>query len=197
MVGEVMKTIKNNLENIIIIKNSKFITNIFKLNSENDIGKYLKEIRDKYNDANHHCYAYVYENIKRCSDDGEPSGTAGIPMMQVLEKRELSNLLVIVTRYFGGIKLGASGLVRAYSNSVSTTLDKSEIINLTKGKNIDIIFNYDNIKKIDYLIKDKTILNKEFNDCIKYNLNVDNNTLEILKSFNDIKIIINYDIYLD
>lgn len=197
MVGEVMKTIKNNIENTIIIKNSKFITNIIKLNKEIDIDRFLNEIRNKYNDANHNCYAYIFENIKKCSDDGEPSGTAGIPMMQVLEKRELSNILVVVTRYFGGIKLGASGLVRAYSNSVSTTLDKSEIINLTKGKNIDIIFNYDNIKKIDYLIKDKTILNKEFKDYIKYNLDIDNNTLELLKQVKEIDIIINNDIYLD
>jgi len=192
-----MKTIKNNINNEIIIKNSKFITNIFKLNKQEDINIYLNEIISKYNDATHNCYAYVYENIKRCSDDNEPSGTAGLPILQVLEKKELSNVLVIVTRYFGGIKLGAPGLVRAYTNSVTNALDNVEIIDLIKGKNIDIIFNYNNIKKIDYILKDKSIITKEFKDNIKYNLNIDNDTLNLLKGIKDIQIIVNNDVYID
>lgn len=192
-----MKTIKYNKETEIIIKNSKFITNIFRLNNEDDIKKYLKIISNKYSDANHNCYAYIYENTRKCSDAGEPSGTAGIPMLQVLEKKELSNLLVIVTRYFGGIKLGASGLVRAYTNSVTNALDNNELIELVKGKNIDIIFSYDNIKKIDYLLKDNTISNKEFNDYIKYNLNVNDELLELLNNIKDIEININYDVYIE
>ena len=195
--GEIMKTIKNNIENTLIIKNSKFITNIFKLNNNEDINIYIKEIKEKYYDANHNCYAYIYENTKKCSDDGEPSSTAGMPMLQVLEKKGLTNVLVIVTRYFGGIKLGASGLVRAYSNSVSSALDNVEIINLIKGKNITLIFNYDNVKKIDYLLKDKTILNKEFKDKIKYNLNVDDSLFCLLKENKEIEIIIEKnDIYI-
>lgn len=192
-----MKTIKSNKESELIIKNSKFITNIFRINNIEEIEKHLNQIKFKYDDANHNCYAYIYENTRKCSDDGEPSGTAGIPMLQVLEKKELSNLLVIVTRYFGGIKLGAPGLVRAYTNSVTNALDNNELIHLEKGKNIDIIFNYDNIKQIDYILKDKVILNKEFNDNIKYNLNIDNNTLETLNSLNNIKIEINNEIYIE
>jgi len=192
-----MKTIKNNIEDILIIKNSKFITNIFKLNNESDIEKHLTETNNKYSDATHNCYAYIYENIRKCSDDGEPSGTAGIPMLQVLEKKELSNILVIVTRYFGGIKLGAGGLVRAYTNSVTNTLDKIDFVELVKGKNVDIIFSYDNIKQIDYLLKDEIILNKEFKDYIKYNLNTDNTTLDLLSNIKDIEIKINNDIYIE
>lgn len=192
-----MKTIKNNIEDELIIKNSKFITNIFRINNSNDIEKYLTQIKNKYSDATHNCYAYIYENIRKCSDDGEPSGTSGIPMLQVLEKKEISNLLVIVTRYFGGIKLGASGLIRAYTSSVTTALDKVDLVELIKGNNIDIIFNYDIIKKIDYLLKDKTILEKTFNNDIRYNLNVDNDTLELLKKIKDIKVIINNDIYIE
>lgn len=192
-----MKTIKNNIEDELIIKNSKFITNIFRINNSNDIEKYLTQIKNKYSDATHNCYAYIYENIRKCSDDGEPSGTSGIPMLQVLEKKEISNLLVIVTRYFGGIKLGASGLIRAYTSSVTTALDKVDLVELIKGNNIDIIFNYDIIKKIDYLLKDKTILEKEFNNDIRYNLNVDNDTLELLKGIKDIKVIINNEIYIE
>jgi len=191
-----MKTVKNNIKDELIIKNSKFITNVFKLNDSNDINFYLNKINNEYNDATHNCYAYIYENTKKCSDDNEPSGTAGIPMLQVLEKKDLTNILVVVTRYFGGIKLGAGGLVRAYTNSVTNALEKSEIIELIKGKNIDIVFNYDNVKKIDYILKDKSILNKEFNDTIKYNLNIDTDTLELLKNINDIEIIINNDVYL-
>jgi len=191
-----MKTIKNNISDELIIKNSKFITNIFKINNYDDIFVILNKINDEYNDATHNCYAYIFEGMKKCSDDNEPSGTAGIPILQVLEKKELSNILVIVTRYFGGIKLGASGLVRAYTNSVTNALNKTEIIELIKGKNIDIIFNYDVIKKIDYILRDITILDKEFNDSIKYNLNVNDNILNELNTIKDIKIIINKDIYL-
>ena len=191
-----MKTIKNNIKTELIIKNSKFITHIFKINNHEEINTYINKINNQYNDANHNCYAYIFETTKKCSDDGEPSGTAGIPILQVLEKKELSNLLAIVTRYFGGIKLGAPGLVRAYTNSVTNALDNTEIIELNKGKNIDIIFNYDNIKKIDYILKEKSILSKEFNDNIKYNLNIDDDTLELLNNIKDITIIINNDVYM-
>lgn len=192
-----MKTVKNNIETELIIKNSKFITNTFRINNIEEIEKYLNQIKLKYNDANHNCYAYIYENTRKCFDDGEPSGTAGIPMLQVLEKKELSNLLVIVTRYFGGIKLGAPGLVRAYTNSVTNALDNNELTELQKGKNIDIIFSYDNVKQVDYILKDKFILNKEFKDIIKYNLNVDNYTLEILSGINNIQIKINNEVYIE
>lgn len=191
-----MKTIKNNIKNEIVIKNSKFITHIFKINDFDDINKYLKDINYTYSDATHNCYAYIYENTKKCSDDNEPSGTAGIPMLQVLEKKDLTNILVVVTRYFGGIKLGAPGLVRAYTNSVTSALDNVDIIDLIKGKNIDIIFNYDNIKNIDYILKDINIINKEFEDRIKYNCNVNNILLQELKNISNAEIIINKDIYL-
>lgn len=191
-----MKRISNNIENTIIIKNSKFITNLFIVENIEEVNKYLNLIKDKYKDANHNCYAYIIDNIRKCSDDGEPSGTAGIPMMKVLEHKELNNVLVIVTRYFGGIKLGAGGLVRAYTNSVSKALDIVNIIDAIKGYNIDIIFNFNDIKHIDYLLKDIKILNKEYKDIVKYNLNASNNLLEILKQ-NNIKYNINKEIYIE
>ena len=191
-----MKRISNNIENTIIIKNSKFITNLFIVENIEEVNKYLNLIKDKYRDANHNCYAYIVDNIRKCSDDGEPSGTAGIPMMKVLEHKELNNVLAIVTRYFGGIKLGAGGLVRAYTNSVSKTLDIVNIIDTIKGYNIDIIFNFNDIKHIDYLLKDIKILNKEYKDIVKYNLNASNNLLEILKQ-NNIKYNINKEIYIE
>lgn len=191
-----MKRISNNIENTIIIKNSKFITNLFIVENIEEVNKYLNLIKDKYRDANHNCYAYIVDNVRKCSDDGEPSGTAGIPMMKVLEHKELNNVLVIVTRYFGGIKLGTGGLVRAYTNSVSKTLDIVNIIDTIKGYNIDIIFNFNDIKHIDYLLKDIKILNKEYKDIVKYNLNASNNLLEILKQ-NNIKYNIIKEIYIE
>ncbi len=191
-----MKRISNNIENTIIIKNSKFITNLFIVENIEEVNKYLNLIKDKYRDANHNCYAYIVDNIRKCSDDGEPSGTAGIPMMKVLEHKDLNNVLAVVTRYFGGIKLGAGGLVRAYTNSVSKTLDIVNIIDTIKGYNIDIIFNFNDIKHIDYLLKDIKILNKEYKDIVKYNLNASNNLLEILKQ-NNIKYNIIKEIYIE
>lgn len=191
-----MKRISNNIENTIIIKNSKFITNLFIVENIEEVNKYLNLIKDKYRDANHNCYAYIVDNVRKCSDDGEPSGTAGIPMMKVLEHKELNNVLVIVTRYFGGIKLGTGGLVRAYTNSVSKALDIVNIIDTIKGYNIDISFNFNDIKHIDYLLKDIKILNKEYKDIVKYNLNASNNLLEILKQ-NNIKYNIIKEIYIE
>lgn len=190
-----MKRISNNIENTIIIKNSKFITNLFIVEDIEEVNRYLNLIKDKYRDANHNCYAYVVGNIKKCSDDGEPSGTAGMPMIRVLERKELNNILVIVTRYFGGIKLGANGLVRAYTNSVSETLDMVDIVDTIKGYNIDIIFNFSDIKRIDYLLKDIKVLNKEYNDVVKYNLNVESYLLDVLKE-NNIKYNVNKEVYV-
>lgn len=191
-----MKRISNNIENTIIIKNSKFITNLFIVENIEEVNKYLNLIKDKYKDANHNCYAYIVDNIRKCSDDGEPNGTAGIPIMKVLEHKDLNNVLAVVTRYFGGIKLGAGGLVRAYTNSVSKALDIVNIIDTIKGYNIDIIFNFNDIKHIDYLLKDIKILNKEYKDIVKYNLNASNNLLEILKK-NNIKYNIIKEIYIE
>ena len=191
-----MKRISKNIENTIVIKNSKFITNLFIVDNTNEVDKYLELIKNKYKDANHNCYAYIIDNIRKCSDDKEPSGTAGIPMMKVLEHKELNNILAIVTRYFGGIKLGSGGLVRAYTNSVTKALDMTNIVDAIKGYNIDILFNFNDMKYIDYLLKDIKILNKEYSDIIKYNLNVSNELLEILKS-NNIKYNINKEVYIE
>lgn len=110
------KTIEKDSEGIIMEKKSKFIANIFYVESEHEAEEILNSIRKKYHDARHHCFAYrIYQEgrvISRQSDDGEPSGTAGAPMLNILEKQELSNVLLVVTRYFGGILLGTGGLVK-------------------------------------------------------------------------------------
>ena len=188
-----MKSVLNNV-NTIIIKNSRFICLTYQISKKEEIMKYLEEVKLAYPLATHYCYAYVLDNEKHESDDGEPSGTAGMPILQVLEKNGLNHVLCIVVRYFGKIKLGAGGLVRAYTKSAVECI-KDKIIYLKKGFEVKISFNYDDIKKIDYLLKDIKILNKEFDNVIVYNLYVDLDLLEKLKAFNNIKIDILRELY--
>ena len=119
-----MRKIKDRIDNTIIIDKSKFITTIYPVETLEQINEILQATNKKHYDATHNCYAYIIDNgnIQKCSDDGEPSKTAGYPMLDVLKKNDLTNALAITTRYFGGIKLGAGGLIRAYSSSVSLAL---------------------------------------------------------------------------
>lgn len=174
----------NNSENIIIINKSKFITNIFYINNLNDINIYLNKIKEKYKDATHHSYAYIINNTKRFNDDGEPNGTAGMPILDCLEKNKLNHTLCIVTRYFGGIKLGAGGLVRAYSNSISNALKNSKFFKLKDGYKIKITFEYNNSKQIDNLVKDYEITKKEYGKVITYELLITNDFLNKLNKSN-------------
>ena len=184
-----MRTIEKKVENEIIINKSRFITIIYPVNSIDEINNYLNNIKNEYKGATHYCYAYILDNISRCSDDGEPSKTAGYPMLNVITNQNINNILVIVIRYFGGIKLGAGGLVRAYSNSVSECLKCAHIINLIEGFEISISFNYDDIKQIDYLLNNYQIINKEYNEFIKYTIVVKKEEFEKLeKSLKKLKI---------
>lgn len=163
-----MNTIKANIYETFIIKKSKFITKLYKINSKEDIDEILTELKKEYKDSTHICYAYIINGIEKCSDDGEPSGTAGIPILNILKKNNLTNILGVVIRYFGGIKLGAGGLVRAYSNSISDTLKLTDIISLEEGYLVELEFNYDQIKLIDYILNDKTVIDKSYDHNIIY-----------------------------
>lgn len=163
-----MKTIKENQTNEIVIKNSRFITLLIKISSEEEIKAILQNVKITYPDASHYCYAYITENVNKSSDDGEPSGTAGIPMLNVLLKNNLTNILAITVRYFGGIKLGAGGLVRAYTKSLTETIKISKIIELEKGLEVKITINYDMQKNLDYLLKDYEIISKSYQEQITY-----------------------------
>lgn len=175
-----MKSIDKNIKNEIIIKKSRFICHLYQVNNIDDIKQKINYIKDEYKDATHNCYAYICGNLKKMSDDGEPSGTAGLPILNILETNKLDNVLAIVTRYFGGIKLGANGLVRAYADSVKGALDKINIIELIKGIKIKIEFSYDNVKQIDYLLKDFDITEKNYNSNITYILNLPyNNEIQV------------------
>lgn len=168
----ILKSISKNISNEIIINKSKFITKLIKVENEEEIQNKLEMIKKQYKDATHYCYAYIIGNIKRFNDDGEPGGTAGMPILNVLENKELNNILCVVIRYFGGIKLGAGGLVRAYTNSVTEALNLNEIIEITEGFKINIEFAYDKVKTIDNLLKDYNITYKEYDNNIFYEFEI-------------------------
>lgn len=174
-----MFSIKN-VENMIVINKSKFITNLICVDNKEEVLNALSDIKNKYKDATHHCYAYIIDNIKRFSDDNEPNGTAGMPILECLEKNNLNHVLCVVTRYFGGTKLGAGNLLRAYSNSVSIALNKTDKVRLINGYKIKLEFDYNNIRDIEKLIKDYEVIDKIFDKTIIYYVLVDEKFLNNL-----------------
>lgn len=167
-----MLSISNSVSNEIIVNKSRFISFLFRVDSLDEIKGYIDELSIKYKDSTHICYAYILDNVKRFNDDGEPGGTAGMPILVVLESNGLNHILCCVVRYFGGIKLGAGGLVRAYSNSCSEIVLKGSIVNLISGKLCSITFNYDDTKIIDNILKDM-VVSKEYNSNVSYTFKVD------------------------
>lgn len=141
-------------------KKSRFIATVFGIESEEEAIAYIAETKKKYWDARHNCFAYVVgrnNELQRCSDDGEPSQTAGRPMLDVLLREEIHNVLVIVTRYFGGTLLGTGGLVRAYQGATKIGLANSKIIEKCEGKKLEIITDYNGIGKIQYILAQEEI----------------------------------------
>ena len=180
-----MKTIEDSNYTIVINK-SKFICELLYINNQDEIDSKLKDIKHKYKGATHYCYAYIYDNNKRFNDDGEPGGTAGMPILNVLENNNLNHVLCVVIRYFGGIKLGAGGLVRTYTKSVTSCLENTKIIDKKECQLIKITFSYDKVKIIDKIIN-KNILLKEFENSITYTIAISKdevkNTLKILENY--------------
>ena len=175
-----MYTIKDNKEKTIIINKSKFISKSYFVNSVNDAQNIINNIKDKYKDATHVCYAYIIDNNIKYSDDKEPNNTAGLPIYNVLEKNNLNHVLVIIIRYFGGIKLGAGGLTRAYSNSATLVINDN-ITELILGYKIEVKLNYDSIKEVEYILKDENIINKYYNEDITIILEITEDNIDIIK----------------
>ena len=189
-----MLSIKSNDKYEETIKYSKFISLIFKVYSKDEVNYYLNKTKDDYPNATHYCYGYIIDNEIKSADDGEPSKTAGIPILNQITANNLNYTLIIVVRYFGGVKFGTGLLTRTYAKMARDVIKKDNIINLEKGYDIDIIFNYDNIKNIDYILSTSKIINKEFNDNITYNVHINENTLNKLSSYN---VKINKQIYIE
>lgn len=163
-----MLSISGNCINEVVIKKSKFITFLYRVDDLESIRNYLDFINCKYNDSTHICYAYIVGGVKRFNDDGEPSKTAGMPILNVLESNKLDHVLCVVVRYFGGVKLGANGLIRAYSGCCSEIISKSSIVTLDLGYLVSISFIYDKTKVIDSILNNYVITCKEYGTCVKY-----------------------------
>lgn len=179
-----MYIIRNNIDDEQIIKNSRFITRLVKITKKDEVEDILNNVKKEYPKATHYCYAYIVNDYKKASDDGEPGGTAGMPILNVLEKEDMTSVIAIVVRYFGGIKLGAGGLVRAYSSSVRDTLKKADKILLIEGVQIKITIQYDRQNELNYILKDSEIVDKTFEDKVTYIINCSKEMLEKLQQYN-------------
>lgn len=160
---EEFKTIsESRLQEELAQKKSKFIANLFYVESSKEAETIIKEQKKKYYDARHNCFAYrVIEDgkiVDKQSDDGEPSGTAGAPMLSILQKNELVNVLIIVTRYFGGILLGTGGLVRAYSGSLKKILEKSKFVIKQLAMECRVEIEYNEFDKFKYYCNSNDIV---------------------------------------
>ena len=167
------KTIKEDTSAEIVEKKSRFIANVFYIENVEEAEEKIKEIKKKYFDARHNCFAYRIATeskiVERFSDDGEPSGTAGAPMLTVLAGNNLANILVVVTRYFGGTLLGTGGLIRAYTLSVKSALEKTNFEEKVKGLKVELQISYQDFEKFKYYcaVKNIKICKIEYFEYIK------------------------------
>ncbi len=167
------------------INKSKFIGLIFKVYSTVEFNKKLDEIKDEYPKATHYCYAYRLIDTYKMSDDGEPSSTAGAPIYNVIEANDLYNTAIVVVRYFGGIKLGAGGLVRAYSKTSANLIEKNRLNKLVESYQIEIQFSYENMKLLDNILANCNMefITKEFDSIVHYLINISKEDLPKLNNF--------------
>lgn len=168
-------------------KKSRFIANFKPVKSETEALEFIEETRKKYWDARHNCYAWIigeHGEQKRCSDDGEPSQTAGKPMLDVLEGAGIVNICAVVTRYFGGTLLGTGGLVRAYSGAVKDGLDHSAVLTVNPAVKVLITTDYNSIGKIQYLLgqQDLVTLDSQYTDQVGLIVLVPDEKRDMLKA---------------
>lgn len=189
-------TIKERVQTEIIEKKSKFIANLFPVQSIEEVEKIIRENKRKYYDARHHCIAFrMIEDskiIEKSNDDGEPSGTAGAPMLNILQKNNLANVLIIVTRYFGGVLLGTGGLARAYSDSLLKAIKESIIIKKGEGIEMLVTIEYGEFNHFKYYCKNNDILitNVEYSELIVCKIELEQDKKEKLLRDFEVKAII-------
>lgn len=167
-------TIKQNIEQETVINKSRFITYLFKVENEDEAKAKIDEIKALHKDATHNCSAYTVgdsHQIQKVNDDGEPSGTAGVPMLESLKKNDIHNVVAIVTRYFGGIKLGSGGLIRAYQGRVSEAIQLAGKVIYKNGMIIQVTLPYELSGKFEHAIDDKfIIINQTYTDKVIYDV---------------------------
>ena len=183
---EQYRTVYEGGEGEITEKKSRFIATVHPVESEEEALAFLEEMKKKYWDARHNCYVYsigMNREFTRCSDDGEPSGTAGRPMLDVILGEDIYNIAVVVTRYFGGVLLGTGGLVRAYSKAVQEGLSESLLIEKKKGISLKITTDYTGIGKIQYIAGERQIpiLDSEYTDKVVLKLLVPNSETDAVQ----------------
>lgn len=167
-------SILNNSEISLDIKKSKFIGFSFFIENELEAQKIINNYCNQFSDATHVCYAYVLNSIEKCSDNGEPSGTAGKPMLEVIKKMELKNVLVIVVRYFGGVKLGAGGLNRAYGDTAKQALISSGKAEYTACNNYRLTFKLGVEDKMfnKFYLNQVTVIKKVYSSVAIYDVSI-------------------------
>ena len=169
-----IKTISKEVDNLIVIEKSKFLGYLFPCDSKEQTNEILTKLRKEHEFATHVCYAYIINDdnvlLYKSSDDGEPSQTAGAPILNVIKRNNLTNVLCAVVRYFGGIKLGAGGLVRAYSNSAVEVVNKASIVTLVDAFKGKFSFPYDKINFVDKFFETNNIeiIDKEYDMEVSY-----------------------------
>ena len=161
----------------IIEKRSKFITNVYPVSSQMEANEIINKIKKQYHDAKHNVYAYIIEGesvYSKYTDDGEPQGTAGLPIFDMLQKQNLKNVLIIVTRYFGGVLLGTGGLVRAYTEAAKQGLKNAEIIEIKEKIKLKFEIEYEIKDKILFYLKSEEYEDKEifYGENVRININI-------------------------
>ena len=181
------RTIKEDNQHEIEIKKSRFICFLKRIESEDEAKNFIQQIKKEHWKANHNCSAFVlgeHNEIQRSSDDGEPSGTAGVPMLEVLKKNNLINVCAVVTRYFGGTKLGAGGLIRAYSGAVAQAIASTGIVEGRLQQEVFVQLDYPNWGRMENFIANEQVAVKDtqFTDQVIVTCMVDENQIESFES---------------
>ncbi len=192
---EEFKTIKENCFAQIVEKKSKFIANAFYIESKDEAEDIINSINKKYFDARHNCYAYIVNDnqniIQKCSDDGEPAKTAGTPILNIIKTKGLCNVLIIVTRYFGGVLLGTGGLIRAYSEASVQALNKTSFIIKQLGQKMKLKVEYSNVEQVKYYCRKKGIMivEEEYSNDVNIFIEISNKMmLEMYEDFESQKL---------
>lgn len=180
-------TVSGETENVIVIERSKFICYLKGINGEEEAKTFIESIKKRHSMATHNCYAYIADEnalIQKFSDDGEPQGTAGLPMLEVLKSKRMYKTVAVVTRYFGGIKLGTGGLTRAYSGSVADALSLASILNMQKGVLITLTPDYECYSRLLKILDNQnvSVINTDFDNQVKVTLAIKEDYLESFKS---------------
>lgn len=180
-------TVNGETENVILIERSKFICNIKGIENEEQAKEYIELIRKRHSLANHCCYAYIADDkglIQKFSDAGEPQGTAGLPMLEVLKNKRIFKAVAVVTRYFGGIKLGTGGLTRAYGGSVSECLSKADIGKMVMSNLISVAPDYEGYSRLLKVLTDEnvSVVATEFENVVNVKIAVKSDYLDTFKN---------------